>query len=70
MPALVAAAGTPEAVVGTLRAAFVAAAARHWFEPYRDLLLLEGFAAASAAHFATTLAWDREARAAGYDVPA
>jgi ABC-type phosphate/phosphonate transport system substrate-binding protein len=70
MPAFVAAAGTPAEVVGALRAAFVAAAARHWFEPYRDLLLIEGFAAASTAHFATTLDWDREARAAGYEVPA
>jgi ABC-type phosphate/phosphonate transport system substrate-binding protein len=70
MPAFVAAAGTPAADVARLRAAFVGAAAEDWFATYRDLLLLEGFAAADAAHFATTLAWDREARAAGYDLPA
>jgi len=70
MPAFVAAAGAPAADVVRLRAAFAAAAARDWFAPFRDLLLLEGFAAADAAHFATTLAWDREARAAGYDLPA
>lgn len=70
MPAFVAAAGTPAADVARLRTAFVAAAARDWFGPYRDRLLLDGFAAADAAHFATTLAWDREARTAGYDLPA
>ena len=70
MPAFVAAASAPAALVTQLRAAFVAAAARRWFEPFRELLLLEGFAAADATHFATTLAWDREARAAGYELPA
>ncbi len=70
MPAFVAAAGTPAADVARLRAAFVAAATREWFAPYRDLLLLDGFVAVDAAHFATTLAWDREARAAGYELPA
>ena len=70
MPAFVAAAGAPAADVERLRAAFVAAATRDWFAPYRELLLLEGFAAADAAHFATTLAWDRDARAAGYELPA
>lgn len=70
MPAFVAAAGAPSAMVTRLRAAFVAAATRSWFAPYRDLLLIEGFAAASAAHFATTLEWDRQAKAAGYDLPA
>jgi ABC-type phosphate/phosphonate transport system substrate-binding protein len=70
MPALVAAAAAPQELVTRLRAALVAAATRPWFAPFREQLLLEGFAAASPAHFSTTLAWDREARAAGYELPA
>ena len=70
MPAFVAAAGAPPELVARLRAAFLAAGTRSWFAPYGEQLRLEGFAAADAAHFATTLAWDREAKAAGYDLPA
>ena len=70
MPAFVAAAGTPAALVERLGAAFAAAAGRSWFAPFREQLLLEGFAPASRTHFATTLSWDREAKAAGYDLPA
>jgi ABC-type phosphate/phosphonate transport system substrate-binding protein len=70
IPAFVAAAGTPAGLVARLRAAFVAAASRPWFAALADRLLLEGFAAVRTADFATTLAWDREARAAGYDAPA
>ena len=70
MPAFVAAAGTPAETVAALRAAFVAAAARDWFAPYREELLIEGFAAADRQHFARTLDWDRAARAAGYPLPA
>ncbi len=70
MPAFVAAAGTPPAVVTRLRAALTAAATRSWFAPLGEQLLLEGFAAVNLATFAPTLAWDREAKAAGYDLPA
>ena len=70
MPAFVAASGTPPEEVRRLRAAFAAAATRGWFAAFRDPLLLEGFAEVSHATFATTLAWDREAKAAGYDLPA
>ena len=70
MPAFVAAAGVPATLVTQLRAALVGAASRGWFESFREPLLLEGFAAADATHFATTLAWDREAKAAGYELPA
>ena len=70
MPAFVAAAGAPPDEVVRLRAAFVGAAARDWFAPCGERLLLEGFAAASAADFATTLDWDRAAKAAGYPLPA
>ncbi len=70
MPPFVAAAGAPAAMVGRLRSAFAAAAMQPWFGPFMDLLLIEGFAEAGAAPLATLLAWDREAKAAGYDVPA
>lgn len=70
IPAFVAAAGAAPELVARLRAAFLDAATRSWFAPFGDQLLLDGFAAADAAHFATTLAWDREAQAAGYGVPA
>jgi ABC-type phosphate/phosphonate transport system substrate-binding protein len=70
IPAFVASAGVPAELVARLRTAFAAAAARPWFAALGEGLLLEGFAAVSHADFATTLAWDREATAAGYDVPA
>jgi ABC-type phosphate/phosphonate transport system substrate-binding protein len=70
MPAFVAAAGTPAEVVARLRAAFTAAAAQPWFAPFADALLLAGFAEARAESFAPLMDWDREAKAAGYPLPA
>jgi ABC-type phosphate/phosphonate transport system substrate-binding protein len=70
MPAFVACASAPADLVTRLRAAFVSAAAQSWFAPYGDLLLLDGFAGVTEGHFATTLEWDRAAKAAGYAVPA
>jgi len=70
MPAFVAAAGAPADIAGRLRAAFVAAASQHWFGPFADLLLLEGFAEVTEETFAPLLQWDRAARAAGYPRPA
>jgi ABC-type phosphate/phosphonate transport system substrate-binding protein len=70
MPAFVASADTPADIVARLRAAFAAAASQSWFAPLGDLLLLDGFAGMTAAHYAPTLAWDRAARAAGYELPA
>jgi ABC-type phosphate/phosphonate transport system substrate-binding protein len=70
MPALVAAAGAPPAMVERLRATFVAAASRPWFAEYVDLLQLAGFEPVTIDTYAKTLAWDREARAAGYELPA
>ncbi|MBV8973919.1 MAG: PhnD/SsuA/transferrin family substrate-binding protein, partial [Sinobacteraceae bacterium] len=70
MPPFVAAAGMPEELSARLRAAFSAAASRPWFVPFREQLLLEGFAPAERAAFAPLLQWDREARAAGYEAPA
>ena len=70
MPAFVAAAGAPPDVVARLRAAFVAAPARAWFAPLAEPLLLEGFAAVAPESFAPLLEWDREAKTAGYALPA
>ena len=70
MPAFVASANTPPELVARLRAALVGAASQPWFAPLGDLLRLDGFAAVDSAHYATLLAWDRAAKAAGYDLPA
>ena len=70
IPAFVAAAGTAELEIERLRGALLGAASRAWFAPIGDQLLIDGFAAVSRASFATTLAWDREASAAGYALPA
>jgi ABC-type phosphate/phosphonate transport system substrate-binding protein len=70
IPAFVAAPGLDAAAVGRLKAAFAGAAARPWFGEFREPLCLAGFAAVERHDFAPTLAWDREAIAAGYPVPA
>jgi ABC-type phosphate/phosphonate transport system substrate-binding protein len=70
MPAFVASPSLPVAARERLRAAFAAAADRPWFAQLGEALLLAGFAPVSRASFAPTLAWDAEARAAGYLVPA
>jgi hypothetical protein len=70
MPAFVAAAGAPRELIGQLRAAFMRAAQRPWFAPFREALLLQGFAPVEEASYAPLLQWDREARAAGYELPA
>jgi ABC-type phosphate/phosphonate transport system substrate-binding protein len=70
LPAFVAAAGTPSSQVDALRDAFVHAARRDWFPRHAVGLSLQGFAAVTAADYARTLEWDREALAAGYPYPA
>ena len=70
IPAFVAADGAPPALVGRLRAAFAGAASRPWFAPLAEQLLLEGFAEVTRESYAPLLAWDRAARAAGYELPA
>jgi ABC-type phosphate/phosphonate transport system substrate-binding protein len=69
IPAFVAAPRLPADDVARLRSAFCAAAGRPWFAQLRDMLLLDGFAPVTRDAFATTLAWDREAKAAGYPLP-
>jgi len=70
MPAFVAARRLPVECVARLRTAFLNAASEDWFERYADLLLLEGFAAVETASYAPLLEWDREARTAGFELPA
>lgn len=70
MPAFVAAPALPPDNAMRLRAAFVAASARDWFAPLAATPLLRGFEAVEPATFAPTLAWDSEAKAADYPVPA
>jgi ABC-type phosphate/phosphonate transport system substrate-binding protein len=70
MPAFVAASALPADLIARLREAFGAAARRAWFGALAEPLMLEGFAAVDAAAYAPLLAWDRQARAAGYEAPA
>ena len=70
MPAFVAAADAPPDLVRRLREALTGAAARPWFAPLAEQLLIEGFAAVSRESFAPLLEWDAQARDAGYGLPA
>ncbi len=70
MPALVASAGADPQMVARLREAFAAARYRPWFSEIGNRLMITGFAAVDQDSFATTLAWDEEAKAAGYPLPA
>ena len=70
MPALVAAASAPSDMVERLRAALLAAAAQAWFGEYAGPLQLAGFEPVTTGTYAPMLAWEREAKSAGYDQPA
>jgi len=70
LPAFVASAATPVAIIEALKQAFAEVARHAWFKPLAQELLLDGFAAVSAADYERTLAWDREAHLAGYPLPA
>jgi len=70
IPAFVTNGDMGPSLVQRLREAFKAAAQRPWFAPMADQLLLEGFAEVTRATFRPLLDWDREARAAGYPLPA
>lgn len=69
-PAFVAGTSLPADAVARLRATFAEAHRRPWFATLAAPLCLKGFAAVDQASFAPTLAWDREAKAAGYPEPA
>ena len=70
MPAFVAAPSLPAEHVTRLRAAFATAHTRPWFAALASQLLIERFVAMTRAAYTTTLAWDTEAKAAGYPFPA
>jgi ABC-type phosphate/phosphonate transport system substrate-binding protein len=70
LPAFVTGSKTPENVVTALRAAFADASRQEWFSAIADELLLDGFAPVTSADYARTLEWDREAKLAGYPLPA
>jgi len=70
IPAFVASASLPERAQTALRSAFLTAAGRPWFAPLGERLSLVKFAAVVAADYQVLLDWDRQARAAGYAVPA
>jgi ABC-type phosphate/phosphonate transport system substrate-binding protein len=70
IPAFVATSSAPAQQVERLQAAFTAASRQPWFPSLADILLIEGFAAVTAASYAILLEWDRAAKAAGYPVPA
>ena len=69
MPAFVAAPNLPAKNVNALKRAFVDAKNRPWFEDVSKRLLITGFEAMEPELFASTLAWDHEAKAAGYLLP-
>ena len=70
LPAFVTAVSTPLSTISALRRAFANASRHPWFSDYADTLLIEGFAAVDTSDYERTLAWDREAKAAGYAYPA
>jgi ABC-type phosphate/phosphonate transport system substrate-binding protein len=70
IPAWVASAGLDAGSVAALRQAWSTASQRDWFAPLADTLQLDGFEAIDPSRYEQTLAWDREARDAGYPCPA
>lgn len=70
VPAFVAAEGTSAEHVQQLRSAFEQAHTQAWFAEYSEPLGLVGFAAAYHDDYESTLAWHRDAVAAGYPEPA
>jgi ABC-type phosphate/phosphonate transport system substrate-binding protein len=70
IPAFVATATADPGVVRRLKASFAAAADEAWFGDFAEPLLLARFVPVDRADYATTLAWDRDAVAAGYAMPA
>lgn len=70
IPAFVTAKDSDPDLVLRLKDAFANAHTRNWFAPLGTRLLITGFKAVDHADFATTLAWDRDAKASGYALPA
>lgn len=70
MPAFVAVPAMPRHMVERLRESFSAAHSRPWFAPFRESLLIKGFAKATRTMFQRTVEWAQAADAAGYPEPA
>jgi len=70
IPAFVSARTMPCDVARRLRDALSHAATRDWFPRLGAALLIQGFAPVEIEDFAAMLAWDADANAAGYPVPA
>ena len=70
MPPFVASDGLDPDARGRLAAAFEAASAAAWFPPLAEALCLTGFCRVTREDYRPTLAWDVEAKQAGYPVPA
>jgi len=69
-PAFVAAPSLPEASVAALKAACARAHRQPWFRPLGEALLLERLLPVTHAGYAPTRAWEQEAIAAFYPLPA
>ena len=67
MPPLVASPALGAEAIARLKAALAAAHDRPWFARLADELLIERFEPVEQADFALTLAWDRQAKADGYE---
>lgn len=70
IPAFVASAAVPGAVIDRLAVAFSASRGRSWFHSLADALKITGFAACAVADFDIIGARDLEAHRAGYPLPA
>ncbi|MEM9354895.1 MAG: PhnD/SsuA/transferrin family substrate-binding protein [Pseudomonadota bacterium] len=69
MPAFVASPNFSAEMVERLKTAFAAAHRQPWFERVGSELLISGFETVTHDTFSPTLAWDQEAKNAGYDLP-
>ena len=69
MPAFVASPNLPAEMAERLKAAFAAAHHQPWFEKAGSELLITGFETVDHDTFGPTMAWDNEAKRAGYELP-
>jgi ABC-type phosphate/phosphonate transport system substrate-binding protein len=70
IPFLIASPDCPDQIVARLGSALARFGEAEECAALRDALCLAGFAPVVEADYALIAAWDREARAAGYDCPA
>jgi ABC-type phosphate/phosphonate transport system substrate-binding protein len=70
MPSFVVSKNADPVMIARLRAALSSAHQRDWFAAISQRLMLTGFQPMDHADYAPTLLWDRQAKAAGYPLPA